>query len=78
MVVGQVLVIVPGVVSGYTGSAVWSWSSVVGYSAFMVGTVQVMVRYLAIDRLPRRRGLTADRHRLRGRSDSPSPSASSR
>ncbi len=58
LVVGQVLVIAPGVVSGYTGSAAWSWSSIVGYSAFMVGTVQVMVRYLAIDRLPRRGGLT--------------------
>ncbi len=59
MVVGQVLVIVPGVVSGDTGSGAWSWASIVGYSAFMIGTVQVMVRYLAIDRLLRLRGLTA-------------------
>ena len=58
LVVGQVLVIVPGVVSGTTGSAIWSWTSIVGYSAFMVGTVKVMVRYLAIDRLPRLAGLT--------------------
>jgi hypothetical protein len=58
MLVGQLLVIVPGIVSGYTGSGYWSWTSVVGYTAFMVGTVEVVVRYLPIRRLDRLRGLT--------------------
>ena len=77
LVVGQVLVIVPGVVSGYTGSAVWSWASIVGYSAFMVGTVQVMVRFLAIDRLDGLTRADGHRHRLRASSGSPSHSGSS-
>ena len=58
MLVGQLLVIVPGIVSGYTGSGWWSWTSVVGYTAFMVGTVDVVIRYLPMRRLERLRGLT--------------------
>ena len=58
MLVGQLLVIGPGIVSGYTGSGAWSWTSVVGYTAFMVGTVEVVVRYLPVRRLDRLRGLT--------------------
>ena len=59
MLVGQLLVIVPGIVSGYTASGWWSWSSLVGYTAFMIGTVEVVVRYLPMRRLDRLRGLTA-------------------
>ena len=59
MLAGQLLVIVPGIVSGYSGQGWWSWSSLVGYTAFMIGTVQVVVRYLPIGRLDRLRGLTA-------------------
>ncbi len=67
MVLGQILVIPPAVVSGLTGSALWSWLSVVGYVAFMIGTVQVMARYLPFGRLPGLRGLTGHRHRLGAR-----------
>ncbi len=59
MLMGQLLVVVPGIVSGYTGSGLWSWTSLVGYTAFMVGTVEVVVRYLPMRRLERLRGLTA-------------------
>jgi hypothetical protein len=58
MLVGQLLVIVPGIVSGYTGSGWWSWTSIVGYTAFMVGTVDVVIRYLPVRRLERLRRLT--------------------
>ncbi|HEY4929327.1 MAG TPA: PrsW family glutamic-type intramembrane protease, partial [Acidimicrobiales bacterium] len=58
MVFGQLLVVPPAVASGLTGSALWSWLSAVGYVAFMIGTVQVMARYLPIGRLPGLRSLT--------------------
>ena len=48
IVVGQVLVIPPAVVSGVTGNALWSWLSAVGYVAVLIGAVQVMVRYLPV------------------------------
>jgi len=59
IVAGQVLVIPPAVASGVTGDAAWSWLSTPGYAAFLIGTVQVMVRYLPVRRLPRLGGLTA-------------------
>jgi len=58
MMAGQALVIPPAVVSGLTGSAVWSWLSAVGYVSFLIGTVQVMVRYLPVGRLSGLRSLT--------------------
>lgn len=58
MLVGQLLVIVPGIVSGYTATGWWSWTSLLGYTAFMIGTVEVVVRYLPMGRLDRLRGLT--------------------
>ena len=59
MLVGQLLVIVPGIVSGYTGSGGLVLDVLIGYTAFMVGTVEVVVRYLPVRRLDRLRGLTA-------------------
>ncbi|MGD0882729.1 MAG: PrsW family glutamic-type intramembrane protease [Acidimicrobiales bacterium] len=50
MVVGQALTILPGLLSGYTGLAVWSWLSVVGYIAFLSGAVLLMIRYLDLGR----------------------------
>ncbi|HEY5110226.1 MAG TPA: PrsW family glutamic-type intramembrane protease [Acidimicrobiales bacterium] len=58
MVVGQILVIPPAVASGNTGNAGWSWLSAVGYVAFLIGTVKVMVRYLPVGRLAGLRSLT--------------------
>jgi hypothetical protein len=58
IIAGQALVIPPAVASGVTGDAIWSWLSAPGYLAFLIGTVQVMVRYLPVGRLPRLRGLT--------------------
>ena len=58
MVAGQILVIPPAVASGLTGSALWSWLSAGGYAAFLIGTVQVMMRYLPIGRLSGLRNLT--------------------
>ena len=59
IVAGQILVIPPAVASGVTGNAVWSWFSAPGYIAFLIGTVQVMARYLPIGRLPHLGRLTA-------------------
>ena len=58
MVAGQVLVIPPALASGYTDRGLWSWLSAIGYVAFMVGALQVMVRYLPTGRLAGLRGLT--------------------
>ena len=51
MVAGQALVIPPAVVSGVTGNALWSWLSIVGYVAMLIGAVQVMIRHLPVGRL---------------------------
>jgi hypothetical protein len=58
MAVGQALVILPAVLSGTTGSALWSWMSVVGYAAFMTGAVLLVARFLDLDGLEGRRSLT--------------------
>ena len=58
MLAGQALVIPPAVVTGLTGSAIWSWLSATGYVAFLIGTVLMMVRYLPVDRLSGLRSLT--------------------
>jgi hypothetical protein len=58
MLAGQVLVIPPALASGYTDRGLWSWLSAIGYVAFMVGALQVMVRYLPTGRLAGLRGLT--------------------
>ena len=58
MVAGQALVIPPAVVSGVTGNALWSWLSIVGYVAMLIGAVQVMIRYLPVGRLSGLRSLT--------------------
>ncbi|HEX7460214.1 MAG TPA: PrsW family glutamic-type intramembrane protease [Acidimicrobiales bacterium] len=58
MLAGQALVIPPAVVTGLTGSAVWSWLSAAGYVSFLIGTVLVMMRYLPVGRLSGLRSLT--------------------
>jgi hypothetical protein len=58
MALGQVLTILPAVLSGTTGDAGWSWISAVGYLAFLVGGVLVVSRYLELDRLEGRTSLT--------------------
>ncbi len=58
IVLGQALVILPALLSGGTGVAWWSLVSVVGYAAFLGGSVLVVTRYLALDRLGGMRALT--------------------
>jgi hypothetical protein len=58
MVLGQALVILPAILSGSTGSALWSWLSVIGYAAFMTGAVLLMARFLDLDSMEGRRSLT--------------------
>jgi hypothetical protein len=58
MVIGQVLCILPAILSGTTGNAWWSCISVVGYLAFMGGSVLLLSRFLRLDRLEGRRSLT--------------------
>ena len=58
IVVGQVLVLLPALVSGWTGNAWWSLLSVPGYAAAMVGGVLVVVRYLRLDQVERLGRLT--------------------
>jgi len=58
MVIGQALVILPAILSGSSGQALWSWLSVVGYAAFLGGSVQLVGRVLHLDALDGRRSLT--------------------
>ena len=57
MVLGQALVILPAILSGKTGNALWSWLSVVGYTAFMTGAVMLVARFLDLGELERQRNL---------------------
>ncbi|MGA2836658.1 MAG: PrsW family glutamic-type intramembrane protease [Acidimicrobiales bacterium] len=50
MVVGQALTILAGLLSGSTGTALWSWFSVVGFVAFLGGAVLLVIRYLDLGR----------------------------
>jgi hypothetical protein len=50
MVLGQLLVVVPALVSGTTGDTPWSWLSVFGYVPFMGGAVLLMIRFLDLGR----------------------------
>ena len=58
MLIGQVLCILPAILSGSTGSAWWSCISIVGYVAFMGGAVLLVGRFLELDQLEGRRALT--------------------
>jgi len=58
VVLGQALTVLPAILSGTTGGAWWSWISVLGYLAFMAGSVMVVTRYLELDRIAGRRALT--------------------
>jgi len=58
MALGQVLTVLPAVLSGTTGTAWWSWISVVGYLAFLSGAVMVVARFVGLDRVADRRLLT--------------------
>ena len=58
LVLGQALVILPALLSGGTGVAWWSLVSVVGYAAFLGGSVLVVTRYLSLDQLGGMRALT--------------------
>lgn len=58
MALGQVLTVLPAVLSGTTGTAWWSWISVVGYLAFLSGGVMVVARFVGLDRVADRRVLT--------------------
>src|SRR5271155_870528 len=58
MALGQLLCILPAILSGSTGSTWWAGISVVGYLAFMGGAVLLVGRFLELDRLEGRRALT--------------------
>ena len=58
MALGQALTVLPAILSGTTGSAWWSWISVVGYLAFLSGGVMAVTRYLGLDGIEGRRALT--------------------
>ena len=58
MLVGQALVILPTILSGSSGQALWSWVSVIGFVAFLGGAVQVVTRYCSLDLLPDPAGMT--------------------
>jgi len=58
MAVGQALVILPGLLSGSTGNALWSWLSAIGYLAFLTGSVLLVTRFLELDQLDGMRLLT--------------------
>ena len=58
MALGQALTVLPAVLSGTTGSAWWSWISVVGYLAFLSGGVMAVTRFLDLDQLTGRRALS--------------------
>ena len=58
VVLGQVLVVLPALLSGTTGSRWWSLVAVFGYVAFLAGGVMVVDRYTELGRLDRTRSLT--------------------
>lgn len=58
MAVGQALVVLPALLTGSTGNALWSWMSAVGYLAFLGGSVLLVTRFLELDRLDGMRLLT--------------------